>query len=251
MGIRESAANFVDSARSGAQAVYNVWTNAGDQAGAAELTERAKEVLAERWPTLSLAVDRVVEEYFRRNGDEEPIDAPVVPPTSEEPISEPVDPPVFNVPKFPSTLPVIPEGGAYPTEPPATEPPATEPPATEPPAEGPVETRTPEEIVASASSGEEAVFNAWTVPGRSTEVHEKAKDELLENWPVLALAVERIVEEQEAAAGETPPVGEETPPAGPGAPEINVPKFPSTLPVIPEGGVYPGEEPPHPTQLPA
>ncbi len=52
-----------------------------------------------------------------------------------------------------------------------------------------------EDIVADAESGIAAVVEAWTNPGPGKKLHYKAKRKLYQEWPTLALAVERLVDE--------------------------------------------------------
>ncbi len=51
------------------------------------------------------------------------------------------------------------------------------------------------DIVANAANGVEAVKSAWKNPGPGRAAHYKAKRELFMNWPTLALAIERLVDE--------------------------------------------------------
>lgn len=63
-----------------------------------------------------------------------------------------------------------------------------------------------EDVVANAKSGVEAVVSAWVDPGPGLAIHYKAKRNLYENWPTLALAVERLVSEQFASSDRQKPV---------------------------------------------
>ncbi len=55
---------------------------------------------------------------------------------------------------------------------------------------------TAEEIVANAESGVDAVFDAYTVPGPGLKLHYRAKRKLWAEWPTLAIAIERLVDEK-------------------------------------------------------
>ena len=52
-----------------------------------------------------------------------------------------------------------------------------------------------EDVVASAASGAEAIKNAWMNPGPGLALHYKAKRTLWRDWPTLALAIERFLDE--------------------------------------------------------
>lgn len=52
-----------------------------------------------------------------------------------------------------------------------------------------------QDVVAQAANGIEAVKNAWMNPGQDLSRHYKAKRDLFQNWPTLALAIERLIDE--------------------------------------------------------
>jgi hypothetical protein len=63
----------------------------------------------------------------------------------------------------------------------------------------PVEETFAEDVVADAATGVEALISAWLVPGSSRKLHYRAKRQLVQNWPVLFLAIERVIEESRGA----------------------------------------------------
>lgn len=52
-----------------------------------------------------------------------------------------------------------------------------------------------QDVVAAAASGADAIKQAWQNPGPGRAAHYKAKRDLFQNWPTLALAIERLIGE--------------------------------------------------------
>lgn len=60
----------------------------------------------------------------------------------------------------------------------------------------PVEPREAEEVVAESDDGVTAVIRAFIDPGPGRKLHAKAVRKLHDEWPTLALALERLVGEE-------------------------------------------------------
>lgn len=54
---------------------------------------------------------------------------------------------------------------------------------------------TAEEIVANAESGVQAIIDAWQNPGPGRVIQYRAKRALWNTWPTMALAIERLIDE--------------------------------------------------------
>lgn len=60
----------------------------------------------------------------------------------------------------------------------------------------PAEPKQAEDVVAEAADGLSAVLSAYLVTGPSRKLHGRAKRKLHNEWPTLALALDRLVEEE-------------------------------------------------------